>query len=71
MFNAIISNNEDGNANVQIVSLLGQVIYSNILPVTKEKNTFTFNLPSYSDGLYFMVVKINGITMQKKLLFYK
>ena len=66
--NLIISNIDDGNANVEIVSLLGQVIYSNVFSVTKETNTFKFNLSSYSAGLYFLVVRINGSTMKTKLL---
>ena len=66
--NLIISNVNDGTANLEIVSLLGQVIYSNIFTVTKESNTFRFNLSSYSAGLYFIVVKINGAVMKSKLL---
>jgi len=70
-FNVIISNIEDGNAVVKIVSLLGQVLYSSNIPITKENNSFTYNLSSFSSGLYFIVVQINGITMQKKLLIAK
>jgi len=66
--NFIVSDVNDGNANVEIVSLLGQVIYSNVFNVTKENNTFRFNMSSYSAGLYFFVVRINGITMKTKLI---
>lgn len=70
-FNIIISNNEDGIAAVKIVSLSGQVLYTNTISVTKEKNSFSFNLASFTSGLYFIVVKINGITLQKKLSLLK
>jgi hypothetical protein len=66
--NVIISNNNDGNAEVQVVSVSGKILYSNVFNVTKENNTFKFNLSNYSAGLYFLVVRINGSTMQTKLL---
>jgi PKD repeat protein len=66
--NVIISNNNDGNAEVQVVSVAGKILYSNVFNVTKENNTFKFNLSNYSAGLYFLVVRINGSTMQTKLL---
>ncbi|HEY3390841.1 MAG TPA: T9SS type A sorting domain-containing protein, partial [Prolixibacteraceae bacterium] len=66
--NFIISNVNDGIANVEIVSLLGKVIYSNVFNVSKENNTFRFNMSSYSAGLYFFVVRMNGSTLTSKLL---
>jgi PKD repeat protein len=66
--NVIISNNNDGNAEVQVVSVSGKVLYSNVFGVTKENNSFKFNLSPYSAGLYFLVVRINGSTMRTKLL---
>jgi PKD repeat protein len=70
-FNVIISNNDDGNAEVKIVSLLGQVIVSNVLAVTKESNSFVFDLSSYPSGMYIMIVKINGSTLKTKLSLIK
>jgi PKD repeat protein len=69
--NIIISNNEDGNAEVKVVSFLGQTLYSENISVTKEKNSFSFNLSPFTSGIYFIVVTINGMTMQKKLLLKK
>jgi PKD repeat protein len=70
-FNVFITNNDDGIASVKIASLLGQTIYSDNLAVTKENNRFLFDLSSYSAGIYFIYVKINGSTLQKKLLLIK
>jgi len=66
--NFIISNLNDGIANVEIVSLLGKVIYSNVFSITKESNTVRFNMSSYTAGLYLFVVRMNGITLKTKLL---
>jgi PKD repeat protein len=70
-FNVIISNAEDGNAEVKIASLTGQILYTYNLPVTKENNRFAFNLSSYPAGLYVILAKINGSTMQTKIMLVK
>lgn len=69
--NIIISNNDDGPADVKIVSLTGQILYANVIPVTKENNTFNFDLSPFSSGLYFLVVTINKTTLTAKLLLQK
>jgi PKD repeat protein len=71
VFDIIISNNNDGNAEVKVVSLLGQVVYSNNFQVTKENNLFSFNLSAYPSGIYIVYIGINGNAQNKKLLLVK
>jgi PKD repeat protein len=70
-FNVIISNNEDANADIKIVSLSGKVLYQNKVSVTKENNRFAFNLSLYPAGIYYVVVNINGSNMKANLLLVK
>ena len=70
-FNVIILDNNDGLANVKITSLMGQVLYSTDIAVSKENNSFTFDLSPYDSGLYFLAVTINGTTLKTKLLLRK
>ena len=70
-FNVIISNGDEVNADIRIVSALGKELYINKLNVTKENNSFAFNLSSYPAGLYYVIVNINGSVMKSKLLLVK
>jgi PKD repeat protein len=69
--NVIISNMDDGIAHVNLFSPLGQVVYSNELSVSKDSNRFAFNLSTYPNGVYLIVVRINGTTMKAKIMVAK
>jgi hypothetical protein len=69
--NLVVSNEEDGTAEVQIVSTIGQVIYSNSFAITKESNHINFQLSSYTSGVYMIVVRMNGSMITRKLILRK
>jgi PKD repeat protein len=71
VFNVIVSNDEEVTAEIKIVSTTGSELYSSKLNVSKENNSFTFNLSSYPAGLYYVIVSTNGSNMKAKLLLVK
>ena len=69
--NLIISNDQDGIAEMSIVSFKGQVLVNKNISVTKEQNSFLIDLSSLATGLYFINVVMNGTTINKKLIIRK
>jgi PKD repeat protein len=70
-FDIIISNADDGIAELRIISQIGQLLYINHLNVTKEANRFSFDLSSYTQGIYILEAKINGTSSKAKLIIVK
>jgi hypothetical protein len=70
-FNVIVSNDEEVTAEMKIISTSGRELYSDKLNISKENNSFTFNVSSYPAGLYYVVVNINGSSRRAKLLLIK
>jgi PKD repeat protein len=70
-FKVIVSTDEEVNAEMKIISTSGKDLYSNKLNVSKENNSFTFNISSYPAGLYYIVVSMKGSNMKEKLLLIK
>jgi PKD repeat protein len=70
-FNVIVANNQDGDADLQVISILGNVLLRKKLNVTMENNRFAFNLSSFPAGLYYIIVDINGSNMKANVLLVK
>ncbi len=69
--NIIISNDQDGTADMSIISFSGQVMLNKEISVTKEHNSFLFDFSELLSGVYFVNVKMNGTTINKKLIIRK
>lgn len=67
----IITNAEDGNADVSITSLQGGQIYHNTLNVTLENNHFELNMENNPPGMYLLTVNINGSKLTSKIILAK
>jgi PKD repeat protein len=70
-FNIIISSLNDGNAEIQIYSSLGILQLAKQVAVSKESNTFSFDLSTFPSALYYIVVGINNNVIKRKLLIAK
>ncbi len=64
--NLKLSENIFDNFNFTLIDYLGRIIYEkkNLLPL----NTYAINLSEFPKGLYFVVVKIDGVSLTKKIL---
>ncbi len=51
--NVVLSNNNTGNIQIELVNTIGQVIYKNILNGTTVNNTI-INVSEYNAGMYFL-----------------
>jgi hypothetical protein len=70
-FDIIISNLDNGNAEVSIYSLMGKLLLKRNLEVTLESNRFNFDLSAYPAGMYVVRTRINGSTLESKLMISK
>jgi PKD repeat protein len=70
-FIVILSNEAEGDAAIRVVSLTGQVVYTDELVVTKENNRITIDLSPYAAGIYFMKLSMNGSSFETKLSLIK
>lgn len=66
ILNLKLSENIFDNFNFTLIDYLGRVIYEqeNLLPL----NMYAINLSAFPKGLYFVVVKIDGVSLTKKIL---
>ena len=71
LFNVIISNDNDGLAQVNVYNYQGTQIIQNAVNVTKENTHFTLDLSNYSSGIYVLNIKLNGISLTSKIMVVK
>jgi hypothetical protein len=70
-FNISILGKSDGIADVKIMSIIGNVIYSNKIPVSLDSNKFLFDLSGQAAGIYFIQATIDGTKTTAKLMLVK
>jgi len=71
LFDVIISNINNGNADIAVYSLVGKLLFKRQLEVTQDSNHFHFDLSTFPGGLYVVKASINGTTMKSKLMIVK
>jgi hypothetical protein len=57
---------KDENNTLTIVSLAGETVYETIL--SKDETIRYFDLPHPFSGIYFIIVKNNGIVLTRKFV---
>ncbi len=57
-----------GNINLNITSLLGQVVYQENVVTNSHSHTFNVNVSNFDSGIYFYTVKIGDNSVTKKML---
>ncbi|HEY4784482.1 MAG TPA: T9SS type A sorting domain-containing protein, partial [Bacteroidales bacterium] len=70
-FDVIISNFNDGVADIEIYSLVGKLMQKSQVQVTNKSNRFSFDMSDFASGMYIVKVNINGSTMKTKLMIVK
>ncbi len=71
IFNISILGKADGIADVKIMSLIGNIIYAEKLPVSLDSNKFLFDLSTQPAGIYFIQAIIDGSKTTAKLMLLK
>ena len=71
IFTVSILGKEEGIANVKIISMIGNVVYSDKFPVSLDSNKFSFDLSTLTQGVYFIHSTIDGISTTAKLMLVK
>jgi hypothetical protein len=59
--------NMNGNINLKIFNVIGGIVYENNLQLTGSYNQ-TLNLENLSDGIYFIKIEGDGISLNRKLV---
>jgi PKD repeat protein len=70
VFNLIVSNPVEGNAEVSIFDLNGRKLLSKLENVGINSNKFTIDLSSLRKGIYLLNVRMNGSNLSKKLVLF-
>ncbi len=63
-----LQSTENQSYHVEIVSMIGQVLYQKSIPASIGSQTYSFNLPSLSTGMYILRVYNNQGQVIKKIM---
>jgi len=63
-----ISSNNNANANLFITDMLGQVVFSQVVDVNHDFNTFEVVVSDFADGVYFLTVENASGAVTEKFL---
>lgn len=70
-FDAVISTDNSGIANVEIYSFVGKLLMKKSVYVTPDNKRFPFDLSIFPRGIYLMKASMNGSMMKSKLMIVK
>jgi PKD repeat protein/V8-like Glu-specific endopeptidase len=70
-FDAVISTDDSGKADIEIYSLIGKLMFKKSLYVTQDNKHFPFDLSVFPRGMYVMKASMNGFMMKSKLMIIK
>jgi hypothetical protein len=63
-----IQSKTNSPVDLEIFNMVGNVVYSEVSVYTNQNTSKTVNLQSYPEGIYFLSIKGNGISMIKKIV---
>ncbi len=69
-FNLNIFHPDPGIAEVSVIDLNGRKLFSNYYQVSLNSFEFNFDLSGYPKGIYILLVKLNGSSQSRKLIYF-
>ncbi len=70
-FTVALENFNEGQANIKLFDMLGNIILQDIVNVTENNNTVTINISGISNSIYLLSVEQNGFTLNKQVVIAK
>lgn len=70
-FTVALENFNEGDANIKLFDMLGNIILEDIITVTENNNAITLNVSGISNSIYLLSVEQNGFTLNKQVVIAK
>ena len=70
-FTIALENFNEGEANIKLFDMLGNIILEDIISVTENNNSTILNVSAIANGMYLLSVEQNGFTLNKQVVIAK
>ena len=70
-FTIALENFNEGQANIKLFDMLGNIILEDIITVTENNYTVNLNISGISNSIYLLSVEQNGFTLNKQVVIAK
>ena len=67
-FSVTMTLNNDNAATLEVLNVLGQVVYSNVPEVSNGQLSTTINMKNQAAGIYYVRIKQDGVEYLKKVM---
>jgi len=67
-FTITLENFNEGETNIKLFDMLGNIILENIISVTENNNSAIINVSGIANGMYLLSAEQNGFTLNKQVV---